>query len=307
MQLQGILLNALAMSKDTAISTSPLETASSAWLFTRIIASIVERPLRKPNWTSATSGPSLDRCWTRRFAITLSKSLPTSSSSTMGRYADGDSAGRPSFLSRTRYCVSADIMANTLTLNTLYQDEKFIYNFSTRGGGHPDEQMPYHLAVGYFVASYDRPPGRRKSYSFSLGPPIIGGTDSIPATLVQGGLAGLTHRLSRCAGCITMFSFTVVSTCGYHRLWTFATPKLLQMRCCSLKGDWNLVTNAGTQFKVVMATYFRPGVITIQSGKRPTTWLNFKMTLLICSFFFGDGCNAIYANCQKTLTSVIHK
>ncbi|RHW19496.1 hypothetical protein C2846_18530 [Pseudomonas jilinensis] len=45
------------------------------------------------------------------------------------------------------------------------------------------------------------------------------------------------------------------------------------MRCCSLKGDWNLVTNAGTQLKVVMATYFRPGVVAIQSGKCPTTWL----------------------------------
>ncbi|KAJ0177710.1 hypothetical protein K1T71_006583 [Dendrolimus kikuchii] len=101
MQLQGMLLNALAMSKDTAKSTSPLETASSAWLFTRIIASIVERPWRKPNWTSATSGPSPDRCWTRWVAMTLSKSLPTSSSNTMGRYAAGDSAGRPSFLSRT--------------------------------------------------------------------------------------------------------------------------------------------------------------------------------------------------------------
>ncbi|KAJ0179564.1 hypothetical protein K1T71_005276 [Dendrolimus kikuchii] len=37
---------------------------------------------------------------------------------------------------------------------------------------------------------------------------------------------------------------------GYHRLWTFATLKVLQMRCCSLKGDWNLGTNAGTQLKV---------------------------------------------------------
>ncbi|KAJ0175856.1 hypothetical protein K1T71_009015 [Dendrolimus kikuchii] len=26
----------------------------------------------------------------------------------------------------------------------------------------------------------------------------------------------------------------------YHRLWTFATAKLLQIRCCSLKGNWNL-------------------------------------------------------------------
>ncbi|KAJ0172831.1 hypothetical protein K1T71_011970 [Dendrolimus kikuchii] len=40
---------------------------------------------------------------------------------------------------------------------------------------------------------------------------------------------------------------------GYHRLWTFATTKVLQMRCCSLKGDWNLVTNAGTQHKVCPA------------------------------------------------------
>ncbi|KAJ0179911.1 hypothetical protein K1T71_004502 [Dendrolimus kikuchii] len=28
--------------------------------------------------------------------------------------------------------------------------------------------MPYHLAVGCFVASYDRPPGRRKLYSFCV-------------------------------------------------------------------------------------------------------------------------------------------
>ncbi|KAJ0174789.1 hypothetical protein K1T71_009897 [Dendrolimus kikuchii] len=55
---------------------------------------------------------------------------------------------------------------------------------------------------------------------------------------------------------------------GYHRLWTFATPS-----CCKLKGNWNLVTNAGTQLKVVMATYLRPGVVAIQSGKCPTTWL----------------------------------
>ncbi|KAJ0172339.1 hypothetical protein K1T71_012312 [Dendrolimus kikuchii] len=48
---------------------------------------------------------------------------------------------------------------------------------------------------------------------------------------------------------------------GYHCLWIFATPKLLQMRCCSLKGDWNLVT------------YFRPGVVSIQSGNYPITWL----------------------------------
>ncbi|KAJ0179083.1 hypothetical protein K1T71_004795 [Dendrolimus kikuchii] len=53
----------------------------------------------------------------------------------------------------------------------------------------------------------------------------------------------------------------------------FATPDVLQMRCCSLKGDWNLVTNAGTQLKVVIATYLRPGVVAIQSGKCPTTWL----------------------------------
>ncbi|KAJ0180808.1 hypothetical protein K1T71_004212 [Dendrolimus kikuchii] len=35
------------------------------------------------------------------------------------------------------------------------------------------------------------------------------------------------------------------------------------MRCCSLKGNWNLVTNAVTQLKVVLATYFRPGVVAI--------------------------------------------
>ncbi|KAJ0183012.1 hypothetical protein K1T71_000988 [Dendrolimus kikuchii] len=33
----------------------------------------------------------------------------------------------------------------------------------------------------------------------------------------------------------------------------------LQIRCFSLKGDWNLVITAGTQLKIVMATYFRPG------------------------------------------------
>ncbi|KAJ0174403.1 hypothetical protein K1T71_009511 [Dendrolimus kikuchii] len=48
---------------------------------------------------------------------------------------------------------------------------------------------------------------------------------------------------------------------GHHRPWTFATPKVLQIRCCSLKGNWNLVTNAGTQLKVVMATYFRLGLL----------------------------------------------
>ncbi|KAJ0175962.1 hypothetical protein K1T71_008136 [Dendrolimus kikuchii] len=76
----------------------------------------------------------------------------------------------------------------------------------------------------------------------------------------------------------TLLSISAVQTAhlmesGYHRLWTLATAKLLQMRCCSLNGNWNLVTNAGTQLKIVMATYFRPGVVAIQLGKCPTTWL----------------------------------
>ncbi|KAJ0169214.1 hypothetical protein K1T71_015290 [Dendrolimus kikuchii] len=47
----------------------------------------------------------------------------------------------------------------------------------------------------------------------------------------------------------------------FCRRSTLSAILLLQMRCCSLKGDWNLVTNAGTQIKVVMATYFRQGFL----------------------------------------------
>ncbi|KAJ0169617.1 hypothetical protein K1T71_014802 [Dendrolimus kikuchii] len=38
----------------------------------------------------------------------------------------------------------------------------------TRAGSHPIGQIPNHLAVGCFDASYDRPPQRRKLYSFSV-------------------------------------------------------------------------------------------------------------------------------------------
>ena len=106
MQLQGMELKALAMSRDTAKTTPPRDTASPVVrALTRMMASTVERPLRKPNWCSARSGPISARCPARRLAMTLSKSLPTSSSNTMGRYADGESAGRPGFRMRTSFPV----------------------------------------------------------------------------------------------------------------------------------------------------------------------------------------------------------
>ncbi|CAB3241774.1 unnamed protein product [Arctia plantaginis] len=78
------LLNALAMSNDTANSTPPQLTASSVTALRRNTASTVERPARKPNWASDRSGPTSPRCRTMRAERTLSNNLPASSSSTMG-------------------------------------------------------------------------------------------------------------------------------------------------------------------------------------------------------------------------------
>ncbi|XP_076384163.1 uncharacterized protein LOC143262111 [Megalopta genalis] len=98
---QGRVLNALTMSIDTAKHTPPRATALSERDFRRSIVSTVDRPSRKPNWQSARSGPTRDRCLARRAAMIFSKILPTSSRRQMGRYAEGESAGLPSFLKRT--------------------------------------------------------------------------------------------------------------------------------------------------------------------------------------------------------------
>ncbi|KAJ0171671.1 hypothetical protein K1T71_012434 [Dendrolimus kikuchii] len=57
----------------------------------------------------------------------------------------------------------------------------------------------------------------------------------------------------------------------YHRLWTFVASKELPMCYRPHIEDRNLTTDAGTQLKVVMAAYSRPGVVAIQTGKYPTT------------------------------------
>lgn len=65
--------------------------------FTRSMASIVLRPSRKPNWASQRSGPTRDRCPTRRATNIRLNSLPALSSRQIDRYAEGESAGFPSF------------------------------------------------------------------------------------------------------------------------------------------------------------------------------------------------------------------
>lgn len=102
MASQGKELKALTMSKLMANATPPRFIACSDKDRTRIIASRVERPCRKPNWLSCRSGPTHDRCQLRREAIILSKILPASSRRHIGRYADGESADLPCFFKRTR-------------------------------------------------------------------------------------------------------------------------------------------------------------------------------------------------------------
>ncbi|CAB3224912.1 unnamed protein product [Arctia plantaginis] len=85
------------MSRLTANATPPRQTTSSDKERTRAIASSVERPCRKPNWLSDKSGPTRDRCWLIRAAITLSKSFATSSNRHIGRNAEGESAALPGF------------------------------------------------------------------------------------------------------------------------------------------------------------------------------------------------------------------
>ncbi|XP_022816299.1 peroxidase-like protein 3 [Spodoptera litura] len=128
MQLQGRELKALAMFKDTATKTLPLDTAVPVVRsLTRMMASTVERPLRKSNWPSDKYGPRSDRCATRRFEIILSKTFPTSSSSTMSQYVVGKYAGRPVFLTRTRreHLINVGILANDTGFRDIYDETKY--------------------------------------------------------------------------------------------------------------------------------------------------------------------------------------
>lgn len=79
--LQESHFSPLAVSKLTANTTSPRETASFKRALTRLIASTVDQPSRNPNWHSARSGPTWDRCCLRYAASTHSKSLLVSSKS----------------------------------------------------------------------------------------------------------------------------------------------------------------------------------------------------------------------------------
>ena len=75
---------------------------------TRLIASIVDRPDRKPNWVSARLRPSRARCLCILMAITLSKSFPTSLSKQMSLQAEGDSRSFPGLGISTRLAVFQD-------------------------------------------------------------------------------------------------------------------------------------------------------------------------------------------------------
>ncbi|CAH2106968.1 unnamed protein product [Euphydryas editha] len=61
----------------------------------------VDRPARNPSRTSDSSGPTRVRCWTMRAVTTLSNSLRTSFSSTMGLKPTTDVEGLPGFGSST--------------------------------------------------------------------------------------------------------------------------------------------------------------------------------------------------------------
>lgn len=65
------------------------------------MASFVDRPLRKPYWPSYSPGITLDKCYFKRAAITLSSSVPDSSNRHTGLKAEGKSGDRRGFGRRT--------------------------------------------------------------------------------------------------------------------------------------------------------------------------------------------------------------
>lgn len=94
-------MRALTISSETANTSQPHRSAFSTTERTRTMASFVDRPLRKPYWPSYSPGITIDKCYFKPAAITLSSSVPDSSNRHTGLKAEGKSGDRRGFGRRT--------------------------------------------------------------------------------------------------------------------------------------------------------------------------------------------------------------
>jgi hypothetical protein len=102
---QGMVLKAFVTSRETASATPFRETMASVVALTRFTAATVDRPRRNPSCLSCHPGARSVMWASRRAAIILSNSFPTSSKRYIGLYADGESKGHPSLFSRINLTV----------------------------------------------------------------------------------------------------------------------------------------------------------------------------------------------------------